>query len=317
MQYLSLFLKGLAMGAANVIPGVSGGTIAFITGIYERLIKGIKSFDLEALKLLLRFDLKGFAKHTDLLWLGVLFAGVGVSVVSLAKILEYLFCRHEVLTLAFFFGLILASVYLVGKHIGKWNVQVFAGMLIGTAIAVGIGFLNPANANESMGFVFICGMVAISSMILPGLSGSYVLLLMGNYLLILGAISDLNLKILLPFAIGCAIGLVVFSNLLAWLFDKARELVMSLLTGFVLGSLYIIWPWKHTEYKINGEGLPIDKKGLVIAAEDLCKDGIVLHYDRFLPGMEHQLLPAILLTLAGVGVVFLIEYLGKEKPQKA
>jgi putative membrane protein len=316
MQYLSLFLKGLAMGAANVIPGVSGGTIAFITGIYERLIRAIKSFDFDALKLLLKFDVRSFAKHTDLIWLSVLFAGIGVSVVSLAKLLEYLFCQQEVLTLAFFFGLILASVYLVGKHIGKWNTQTFAGLLLGAAIALGIGFLNPANSNANFLYVLICGMVAISSMILPGLSGSYVLLLMGNYLLILGAISDINLRILIPFAIGCGIGLVVFSNLLAWLFERARELVMSLLTGFVFGSLYIIWPWKYTYYQ-KREGAYIDKKGNILNSDQLCTEGIVTHYERFMPGIENQLLPSIGLIIAGVAIVYLIDYFGKEKPEES
>lgn len=317
MNYIALFLKGVAMGAANVIPGVSGGTMAFVTGIYERLIKAIKSFDPEALKFLLKFDLKGFAKHTDLLWLGVLFAGVGASVITLAKLLEFLFCRYEILTLAFFFGLILASVYLVGKYIEKWNTQTVAGVIIGTAIAVSIGFLSPANANDGFIYVFICGMVAISSMILPGLSGSYVLLLMGNYLLILGAISNLEFKILIPFALGCGIGLVAFSNLVAWMFDKVRDLVMSLLTGFVFGSLYIIWPWKTTVFKENSAGEFIDKKGTILSADQLCTEGIVLSYERYLPGMEQNLIPALGLILAGIGVVLLIEFLGRDKPETA
>lgn len=321
MYYFSLFLKGLAMGAANVIPGVSGGTIAFITGIYEKLINSIKSFDLDAFKLLLGGKFKEFAGHTSLGFLAAIFLGIGVSIVSLAKLLEFLFCNYEILTNAFFFGLILASVYLVGKEIRKWGGLTILSLLIGAAIAVSIVFFNPANANENMFYLFLCGMVAISSMILPGLSGSYILLIMGNYLLVIAAIGDFfegdmaTLKILIPFAIGCGIGLLVFARFLAYVFEKAHDATVGLLTGFVAGSLVIIWPWKITTFMVNELGETVDKKGTVII--DTCREGVVLDWQRYLPDPDQQLLFALLLTLFGILIVIGIERLGTAKPEKS
>lgn len=234
------------MGAANVIPGVSGGTVAFITGIYERLINALKSIDLEALKLFFKGRFRAFATQVDFNFLVVLFAGVFVSILSLAKLLEIAFDRFETLTLSFFFGLIIASVGAVSKQISKVSLPVVLAFLIGSLIAVGIAFLPPAQANESFLYLILCGVVAVCSMILPGLSGSYILLLMGNYLLVLKAISSLEVKILLPIAIGCVVGLAVLSRVLSYLFSKFKDQTIAILSGFVAGSLLIIWPWKVT-----------------------------------------------------------------------
>lgn len=246
MQNLILVLKGMAMGAANVIPGVSGGTIAFITGIYERLISALKRIDLTAIEMFFTGKFKEFAEHIDLQFLFFLFLGVAISILSLSKVLSWAFNEYEILTLAFFFGLILASILGVGKQIGKLNVTSLLSFVIGCGIAVGIAFLPPATANPSMFYVFLCGVVAISSMILPGLSGSYLLLLMGNYVLVLTAVGSFDFGILLPLMLGVIVGLVLFSRLLAWLFEYFKAATISLLTGFVAGSLLIIWPWKET-----------------------------------------------------------------------
>jgi len=299
------------MGAANVIPGVSGGTVAFITGIYEELINAIKSFDLRALRLALRFNVRELSTHVNLPFLIPVFVGVAISIVSLAKLLEYVFCTYESLTLAFFFGLILASVYLVGKQVHQWNTATILMLLLGSAIAVSLSFFNPAGRNENLFYVFLCGIVAISSMILPGLSGSYVLLIMGNYLLILSAITELRFDLLIPFALGCGFGLILFSHLLAFIFEKFRDGTIALLTGFVLGSLVIIWPWKETRFLKNKAGEYINKSQEVIT--DVCREGVMLAYDRFLPEVNTQFFIAFLLIIIGGAIVVGIERLGADQ----
>lgn len=296
-RIISLILKGAAMGAANVIPGVSGGTIAFITGIYEELINSIKSFDLDALKLLLKFKLKEFIAHTNLKFLCSVGAGAVASIVSFAKLLEYLLTNHETLTMAFFFGLIISSVYLVGKQIGKWNGSAIFMLLLGVGIAVGIAFLKPMQENANPFWIFICGIIAISSMILPGLSGSYVLLIMGNYLLILNSLSNLRFAILIPMCLGCGIGLFAFSHILSYIFKHFRNGTIGLLTGFVAGSLAIIWPWKNKVFLPDEAGEFILKRGT---------EKIVVGYERFMPAMDGQFALAMLLMLVGAVLVIII-----------
>jgi len=302
------------MGAANVIPGVSGGTIAFITGIYEKLINSIKAFDLTALKLLVSFKFKPLFEYINFSFLFPLFAGIGISIFSLAKLLEYLFCNYEVLTMAFFFGLILASVYLVGKQVNKWNATSIIMLLLGLAIAIGLSFLKPASANDGFLWVFICGVVAISSMILPGLSGSYVLLLMGNYLLVMSAVSSLNIKVLIPLALGCGIGLIAFSWVLSFIFKKFKDGTIGLLTGFVLGSLAIIWPWKNTIHFTNANNEIVDKHGVVLSAADVCLEGIVLGYERYLPALNSDIIFPLALIIIGAVAVIAIDKFGSAKP---
>jgi len=278
------------MGAANVIPGVSGGTIAFITGIYQRLIDALKSFDLNALRLLVAGDFKVFVAKTDLYFLIAIFSGIGVSILSLAKVLEYAYMNHEILTLAFFFGLIVASILGVGKQITKFNgVNIFA-LALGVLVAAGIAFLPPAEPNASFIYLSICGAVAICSMILPGLSGSYILLLMGNYVLAMQGISSLDFYILAPIALGCVLGLVLFSRLLSFLFKNYQDFTVSILTGFVAGSLAIIWPWKDKQYLILEGG-----KEKAIG------------YEWYLPEMNSQFWVSLLLMLVGFLLVWLME----------
>lgn len=234
------------MGAANVIPGVSGGTIALITGIFERLINAIKSFDIKALKLIFKADFKGFAKHTDLTFLISLFIGIGISILSLARLFDFLFHNFPVYIWSFFFGLILASIFFVGKTVSNWSWDVILVFIIGFGFALTITFLTPATQDESFLYLIICGIVAACSMILPGLSGSFVLILMGNYqLVMIDAINQLRFDILIPIVIGALIGLMGFSYLLSWVFRKFRNQTIAVLTGFIFGSLGIIWPWKE------------------------------------------------------------------------
>ncbi len=233
------------MGAANVIPGVSGGTIALITGIYERLINAIKACDVTAMKLFLARDFAKLWQHIDGRFLAAIGLGVVVSIVTLAKLFEYLLDAHERFTMAFFFGLILLSLYYVAKRISAWTPTVIVSLIVGSAIAIGIALLAPASENSSFIYVFVCGVVAISSMILPGLSGSFVLIIMGNYALVLGAISSMQMSVLVPLALGCVVGLVLFSHVIAWIFKHYENQTLALMTGFVLGSLVVIWPWKE------------------------------------------------------------------------
>ncbi len=297
--YLILFLKGISMGIANVIPGVSGGTIALIVGIFEKLIYSIKSFDIVAVKLLFSGKLKEFIEHTNLYFLIAVFAGVAVAILALARILDPLFDDYPVYVWAFFFGLILASVYFVGKTVSRWTIAVIVSFIVGTAFAVIISMISDeAGENDAYWYVFICGIVAICCMILPGISGSYVLLLMGNYeLIVIDAVNDLDMAILLPMLLGAGFGLLAFSHLLSWVLKKYRDQTISLLTGFIFGSLVIIWPWKEEITEKFGDGTER-----------------ITGYDRYLPdSFDGEVLGAIGLMLAGIVVIWVIEKLAATK----
>ena len=304
-EYFTLVLKGIAMGAANVIPGVSGGTLALITGIFERLINAIKSFDITAAKLLFSFKLKDFAKHIDLYFLLSVFGGIAVAIISLAKLFDFLFTNYPVYIWSFFFGLVLASVYFVGKTVEKWNSAVITTFIIGVIFAIFISILNPASENNSTIYLVLCGVVAICSMILPGLSGSFVLILMGNYqLVMIDAVNDRNLGILIPVGIGAAGGLIVFSHILSWVFKKYRNQTISLLTGFILGSLSVLWPWQKAVYLLDNAGEMLLKRG----------EPIVSHYQKFLPEVFNmEVFLAILFAIIGIISIWLIEKVAAEK----
>ena len=288
------------MGAANVIPGVSGGTIALITGIYERLINAIKSFNLGALKLLMKRQWRAFWTVTDSTFLLALFAGIGFSIVSLAKLLEFLLEKHETLTMAFFFGLILVSIFFVGKTVKQWSPTAWLMLLAGIVIAAGIAFLAPASENNSFFYVFLCGIVAMCSMILPGLSGSFVLIIMGNYALILAAIGSADIGVLLPLALGCVFGMIAFSHLLSWIFKNYHDQTIAMMTGFIAGSLLIIWPWKNTlTESIAREGKPAKE--------------VVTGYDWFIPSLtDGNTLLAILLAIGGALALYAMEKLASK-----
>ncbi|MCB1229561.1 MAG: DUF368 domain-containing protein [Verrucomicrobiae bacterium] len=308
LQAFIVFLKGAAMGAANVIPGVSGGTVAFITGIYERLINGIKGFGVHSLKLLLTGRFAEFAKATDLGFLIALGLGVVVSILSLAKVLDFLFEKHAVHVWAFFFGLILASILFVGAKVKRWSAGPIVGFLAGAGVAIAIALLKPASENASIPYLLICGVVAMASMIMPGLSGSFVLLLMGNYQLIMidsvSKLTDLDLsalKILIPVGIGAVIGLVSLSHFLSWVFRRFHDLAVAVLTGFVAGSLLIIWPWKAEVIQTFGAGETAKEK--------------VIGYDWHLPSLNSETFIAIGMIVAGFLLVWLMEKLsGVSRP---
>lgn len=299
-EHLILVLKGIGMGAANVIPGVSGGTIALITGIFEKLIHSIKSINLKAFKLLFSGKFRLFAEHINLYFLLSVFSGIAIALFSLARLLEYLFSAYPVWVWAFFFGLILTSVYFVAITVKKWSVIVIVFFIIGAAAALSLSVLNPASENNSIIYLFICGVVAACSMILPGLSGSFVLLLMGNYqLVMIESINTLNLKVLLPVVFGAGVGLIGFSYILAWIFNKFRDQTISVLSGFMLGSLLIIWPWKSEISKTDAMGNLILKPN---------GDKIIIGYDYLIPGsFSSEVVIAVALMVVGGIIIWLME----------
>jgi len=288
-----------------VIPGVSGGTMALITGIFERLIDSLKSFDLKAIRLLLKGKIKEFIRHTDLVFLLAILIGILVAIVSLARLFDYLFEHYPVYIWAFFFGLVMASVYFVGKTVKSWKVSVIISFMVGTAVAVSISVLNPASTNESFVYLMLCGVAAVCSMILPGLSGSFILLVMGNYqLVMIDAINNKDISILLPVIIGAAVGLVAFSHFLSWLLKKYKNQTISLLTGFILGSLSILWPWKNIKYlRENGE--------LVLKDDG---NPIIKGYEWLLPDFgSQQFWIAFAFILIGIVSIWLLEKTAHEK----
>lgn len=295
-QNLSLLLKGMAMGAANVIPGVSGGTIALITGIFERLINAIKRFNGTAVRLFFTGQWRAFAAHIDLTFLLLVFAGIGLAILSLAKLLDYLFVHYPTLVWAFFFGLVLASVYFVGKTVKKWHSASVLSLLVGALIAGSISVLSPASENSETWYLLICGVVAMCSMILPGLSGSFVLVLLGNYqLVMIQAVSQFQLDILLPVGAGAVVGLLAFSHLLSWLLKRFPDSTIALLTGFILGSLGVLWPWKNALTEQFGDKIK------------------VVGYDYFLPEANFEFVLALLLFVAGIALIWLTEKSAQHK----
>ncbi len=253
-EHLATFLKGFAMGAANVVPGVSGGTIALITGIYERLIGALKSFDLEAVKMGLGFRMSELWRKIDGRFLTALGLGVAASILTLAKVLKWGFESHPTVVWSLFFGLIAASIPSVGRVIRNWTPGVIGLFVAGMLVAVSMAFLSPASENTGTVYLGLCGIAAMCSMIIPGLSGSFVLLLMGNYELVaLDTINTLRegnlgdaLPVLMPVGIGAVLGLLVLARVLGWLFENHHDKAMAVITGFVAGSLAIIWPWKDS-----------------------------------------------------------------------
>ncbi len=299
MKHIIYFVKGLAVGVANIIPGVSGGTIALITGIFERLINAIKSFDIGALKLLFNGKFKEFASKTDLYFLLSIFFGVFFAIVALARIFDFLFTNYPVYIWSYFFGLVLASVYFVGKTISQWTPVVIILFVLGTAIAVILSFINPAAENTNFFYLVICGVVAICSMILPGLSGSFVLILMGNYQLVaIEAVNNRDFDILLPVMIGAVGGLIVFSHILSWVFKRFENQTIAILTGFILGSLNILWPWKHIIYLNDNLGNPIIKKG----------EMVVERYVSIFPdSFNTEVMFALIFAIIGIASITTIE----------
>lgn len=291
---IGLFLKGMAMGAADVVPGVSGGTIAFITGIYEELINSIKSVNGSTIKLLFTGGIVTFWKAINGNFLLPLFFGIGVSVLSLAKVLEALLSNYPVLVWSFFFGLIIASAIYVAKQIEKWNIAAVISIFTGAILAYFITVISPAETTNDWWFLILSGAVAICAMILPGISGSFILLLLGKYAFVISAVSNFDLQVIALVGIGAIIGLLSFANLLSWLLNKFRDITVAILGGFMIGSLNKIWPWKkviETYTDSHGEIKPLIEQNV-------------------LPNLyqgDNMFVAAIVFMLIGFALIFIIE----------
>jgi putative membrane protein len=254
-DYLIITVKGMGMGAADVVPGVSGGTIAFITGIYQELIDSIKGITPQKVLSIFKDGWSKFAENLNLYFLVALVGGIFVSVLSLAKVIHHLLETYPIAVWSFFFGLIVSSALFIGKKVTQWNVANLGALLVGAAIAYYITVATPAETPETLPFVFLSGAIAICAMILPGISGSFILLLLGKYKFILESVKTLDIKVILVFILGCVVGILSFSRMISFLFEKYYNLTIALLTGFMIGSLNKVWPWKEVlEYRMNSKG---------------------------------------------------------------
>lgn len=326
-QKITLFLKGLAMGAANKVPGVSGGTVSFVLGFYEELIYSFRKINFIAFKLLINFRFKSFYSYVNGPFLLLVMGGSIFSYFSISLVLDYFLQYYELYVWSWFFGMIIGSVYYIGKDFGKWNSANTISLILGISIGLGISFLNPARENDTLWFVFICGIIGVSGMTLPGLSGSFILILMGNYVLLLvDSVNELlfvvtnliignfevledpekirYLKIISVFTLGSVFGLVSISHVLGYVLKRWNAIVTAIIIGFITGSLGIVWPWKKAIYLINNEILLLDKKG----------NKIIENYNRFIP--DFSLLEtwvAIFYIIFGISLVLSIDYYGRKK----
>lgn len=260
-DYAVLMLKGMGMGAADVVPGVSGGTIAFIVGIYDELINSIKSINLESLKLFFSGKWATFWKKINGNFLFFLLAGIGISVFSLAKLITWLLVNQPILVWSFFFGLVLASTWFVSKDIKEWKSwKTWVAFVIGAVVAFYITVATPAETPSNLLFIFLCGAIAICAMILPGISGSFILVLLGKYFFIMDAVKTLDVVVIAVFGVGACIGITSFSRILSYALAHFRNITLAVLTGFMLGSLNKVWPWKEvveTFVDSHGEVKPL------------------------------------------------------------
>lgn len=256
LDHLLIYLKGMAMGAADVVPGVSGGTIALIVGVYERLLKAVSTCTPDKLLWLFRGRLREVWQAIDGSFLLCLVAGILTSIAAFANLLGYLLEEHAELTWSFFFGLILVSVYIVGREVHRWNIWTLLLVALGTGFAYMITVAAPVQWSTEPMFIFLAGAIAICAMILPGISGSFILVLLGLYAPILGAVRSFDFGILLIFAAGCAVGMLSFARLVSWLLDNVRNATMAVATGLLIGSLNKVWPWKQTlSWRENSKGI--------------------------------------------------------------
>ncbi|NYJ27366.1 DUF368 domain-containing protein [Allomuricauda sp. ARW1Y1] len=299
LDYVFITLKGMAMGAADVVPGVSGGTIAFISGIYEELITSINNINLSLIKMLRKDGIKAVWNKVNGNFLLALFVGIFISVLSLAKFLSWLLENEPILLWSFFFGLVVASIFMVGKEITRWNMGSIAILLLGAALAFFITELPASDNVDSLPYLFLSGALAICAMILPGISGAFILVLLGSYKTILDAVHERDFKIILTVGIGAIFGLLSFARLLKWMFNHYKNITLALLTGFILGSLNKIWPWKKVlETKTFG-----DK---TIVVDDM----------NVLPGAfegDSKLMLALVLAILGFSLIFILERLASKK----
>ena len=332
IDYLIITAKGIAMGAADAVPGVSGGTIAFITGIYEELITTLSGINLSLIKTLQKQGLVAFWKQLNGNFILALVVGITISFVSFMRIAKYLIETQAILIWSFFFGLIVASILYIGRQIKKWSFKTLFALILGGLIAYFITTIPPIPNNDQPFFLFLAGAIAICAMILPGISGSFILLILGAYKILSDAIHDFNFKNILIFAGGAFIGLISFSKLLKWLFKNYEDLTLAVLTGFIMGSLNVIWPWKQTITVFSKE------KGLELFFNQISDLGTLsvfqkqnfdfnsyksileksispFTYSEINNGIDPQVLLSVVLMFLGFTIVFLLEKTATKKPR--
>ena len=298
MSSLGVFLRGVMMGAADIVPGVSGGTVAFITGIYDTLLGSIRAFDLEFLGRLIKLDIKGAWRHVNGGFLLALLSGIATSIFSLARIISWTLEHHPVPLWAFFFGLILASALVLLRQVEHWTAARVLCLLAGAALALIIALSPVATLDVGMTGVFLSGFLAICAMILPGISGSFILVLLGMYSTVLVAVKSLDLMFLGVFAFGAGMGLLCFSRLLYWLLQRFHQATMALLTGFLFGSLAVVWPWKRVLDWVEGS------HGQLKPAQQI---PVSPSEYLLLTGQDPQVWYCIALMVVGFGAVWLID----------
>jgi len=322
-----LFIKGIAMGAANKVPGVSGGLVAFVTGFYEELIYSLQKINRKALLLLWHGRFKGFYQYVNGRFLLLVFAGSTFSYFSVSRVLDYFLNNFELYVWASFFGMILGSIYYIAKDFNDFSRVNIISIIIGIAVGVSISFMSPAKENDNLWFVFFCGIVGVSGMTLPGLSGSFILILMGNYVLLLvDSVNELYksiqdvfswnfdfihdqvrmryMKIIFSFGSGSVFGLVITSHILGFLLKRWHQIITSLIIGFIGGSLGIVWPWKNVIYKMEDGVVLYDSLG----------GKIVENYQRYLPNLnESSTWYAIFFIFMGFSILYVIDWSGKIK----
>ena len=292
------------MGAADVVPGVSGGTIAFITGIYEELLSTIKNFPIAVKDLVKnRFNLKLFWKNANANFLLALFLGIGISIVSLAKLTIYMLAHYPVPMWSFFFGLVLASVWFVLREIKKWKITYFILLALGIVAGYLITILSPAETPEALWFIFLSGSLAICAMILPGISGSFILLILGKYQYILTALTEANIPVILTFASGAIIGIILFSHFLSWLLKNYHAITVAFLGGVMFGSLNKIWPWKTVVESI------VKSDGKIVS---IVEDNILPSTYTELTGAPSQIFYAIAMFIVGLSIIFVIDSVARK-----
>jgi len=321
-----LILKGIGMGAANKVPGVSGGVVAFVAGFYEEFIYSLQKVNGKAFRLLIDGRFKSFYKYTNGRFLSLLFLGMIISYFSVSKILDYFIKYYELFVWSVFFGMIIGSIYYINKDFKDWNYKTCLSLIVGIVGGVGISFLDPAKENDNLLFVFFCGIISVSGMTLPGLSGSFILILFGNYVLLLvdsvnalfdtfyelfgGDFSFINnpermqlLKVLVAFFLGSVTGLVTFSHVLSYILKHYKSITISAIIGFIIGSLGVVWPWKETIYKTLEDGsIQLDSVG----------EKVVANYIRYIPELNSETFYAIAFIVLGIGIVLALEIYGQK-----
>jgi putative membrane protein len=321
-----LVLKGIGMGAANKVPGVSGGVVALVAGFYEEFIYSLKKVNGKAFKLLANGRFKSFYNYINGRFLSLLFLGMVISYFSVSLVLDYLIKHYELYVWSVFFGMIIGSIYQINKDFNGWGFKTLTSLVIGALLGLGITLLSPAKENDNLWFVFFCGIISVCGMPLPGLSGSFILILLGNYVLLLvdsvnalfntvyeilgGNFEFINnpariklLKVLAVFSLGSLTGLVTISHILSYILKHYKNITLAAILGFIVGSLGVVWPWKKTIYKITEEGEYI---------YDSAGAKVIQNYTRYIPELNLETLYAILFIGLGITLVLALEIYGRK-----